>query len=54
MQSFSKEKIMQLHYMGGDNFVLSVNTNDISKNVKNLDDLFQFSNLKENHELFSY
>ena len=54
MQSFSKEKNMQLHYMGGNNFVLSVNTNDISKNVKNLDDLFQFSNLSENHELFSY
>ena len=45
---------MQLHYMGSDNFVLSVNTNDTSKNVKNLDDLFHFSNLSENHEIFSY
>ena len=54
MQSFPKEKNMQLHYMGGDKFVLSANTNDSSKNEKNLDDLFHFSNLSENHELFSY
>ena len=39
--------------MDTDSFVLSVNTKDIIKDLKNLEDLFDFSNLKENHELFS-
>ena len=36
-----------------DSFVLSVNTKDIIKDLKNLEVLFDFSNLDENHELFS-
>ena len=32
---------------------LSVKTKDIIKDLKNLEDLFDFSNLNENHELFS-
>ena len=36
-----------------DSFVLSVNTKDIIKDLKNLEDMFDFSNLDENHELFS-
>ena len=39
--------------MDTDSFVLSVNTKDIIKNLKNLEDIFDFSNLDENHELFS-
>ena len=39
--------------MDTDSFVLSVNTKDIIKDLKNLEDLFDFSNLNENHELFS-
>ena len=39
--------------MDTDSFVLSVNTNDIMKDLKNLEDFFDFSNLDENHELFS-
>ena len=39
--------------MDTDAFVLSVNTNDIIKDLKNLDDIFDFSNLDGNHELFS-
>ena len=40
--------------MDSDSFVLSVKRKDILKDLKNLDDLFDFSNLSENHELFSY
>ena len=49
---FGQEKI-QLHYMDTDSFVLSVNTKDIIKDLKNLENIFDFSNLDKNHELFS-
>ena len=49
---FGHENI-QLHYMDTDSFVLSVNTKAIIKDLKNLEDIFDFSNLDENHELFS-
>ena len=49
---FGQEKI-QLQFIDADNFVLSVNTKDIIKNLKNLEDIFDFSNLDKNHELFS-
>ena len=49
---FGHEKI-QLQYMDTDSFILSVNTKDIMKDLKNLEDIFHFSNLDENHELFS-
>ena len=49
---FGRENI-QLHYMDTDSFVLSVNTKDIIIDLKNLEDIFDFSNLNENHELFS-
>ena len=39
--------------MDTDSFVLSVNTNDIIKDLKNLENLFDFGNLNENRELFS-
>ena len=39
--------------MNTDSFVLSVNTKDISKDLQNLEDLFDFSNLDEDHELFN-
>ena len=47
------EKNLQLHYMDTDSFVLSVNTKDIVNDLKNLEDLFDFSNLDEKHEIFS-
>ena len=49
---FGQEKI-QLYYMDTDSFVLSVNTKDIIKDLKNLEDIFDFSILDKNHELFS-
>ena len=49
---FGKKK-MQVHYMDTDSFRLSVKTKDIIKDLKNLEDVFDFSNLDENHDLFS-
>ena len=39
--------------MDTDSFILSVNTKDIIKDLKNLERIFDFNNLDENHELFS-
>ena len=49
---FGQENI-QLHYMDTDIFILSVNTKDIIKDLKNLEDIFDFSNLDKNHKLFN-
>ena len=53
LQPYFGEKNLHLHYMDTDSFKLSVNTKDIIKDLKNLEDIFDFSNLDENHELFS-
>ena len=44
------KKNVQLQYMDTDSFVLSVNTKDVIKDLKNL---FDFSNLDKNHGLFN-
>ena len=49
---FGQEKL-QLHYIDTDGMVLSLNTKDIINDLKILEDIFDFSNLDENHELFS-
>ena len=53
LQPYFGQENIQLHYMDTDSFVLSVNTNDIIKDLKNLEDIFDFSNLDENHEIFN-
>ena len=53
LQPYFGQENIQLHYMDTDSFVLSVNTKDIIKDLKNSEDIFDFSNLDENHELFS-
>ena len=53
LQPYFGEKNLHLLYMDTDSFILSVNTKDIIKDLKNLEDIFDFSNLDENHELFS-
>ena len=53
LQPYFGQKNIQLHYMDTDSFVLSVNTKDIIKDLKNLEDIFDFSNLDKNIELFS-
>ena len=50
--NFGQENF-QLQYIDTDAFVLSVNTEDIIKDLKNLEDIFDFSNLDQKHELFS-
>ena len=47
------QEIIQLPYIDTESFVFSANTIDIIKDLKNLEDVFDFSNLNENHELFS-
>ena len=53
LQPYFGQENIQLHYMDTDSFVLSVNTKDIIKDLKNLEDIFDFSNLNKNHEIFS-
>ena len=53
LQPYFGQEIIQLHYMDCDSFVLSIETQNIINNLKNLEDLFDFSNLDKNHELFS-
>ena len=44
---------MQLNYIDTDSFVLCVNTKDFIKDLKSLEDSFDFSNLIENHQIFN-
>ena len=53
LQPYFGQEDIQLHYMDTDSFILSVNTKDIIKDLKNLEDMFDFSNLDKTHELFS-
>ena len=53
LQPYFKQEHIQLHYMDTDSLVLSVVTEDNIKDLRNLEEIFDFSNLKENHELFS-
>ena len=49
---FGQEKL-QIHYLDTDGMILSMKTKDIIEDLKNLEDIIDFSNLDENHELFS-
>ena len=53
LQPYFGQKILQLHYMGCDSFILSIKSENIIKDLKNLEDIFDFSNIDENHELYS-
>ena len=53
LQPYFGQENTHLHYMDTDSFVLSVNTKDTIKDLKNSENIFDFSNLEENHELFS-
>ena len=48
-----KERNLHLQYMDTDSFILTVNTEDIIKDLKHLEDMFNFSNLDKNHEIIS-
>ena len=53
LQSYFGRKDLQLHCIDSDGMILSMKTKDIIKDSKNLEDIFDFSNLDEYHELFS-
>ena len=53
LQPYFGQENIKLHYMDCDSFVLGIETEKIFNNLKNLGDLFDFSNLDKNHELFS-
>ena len=53
LQPYFGQENIQLHYFDTGAFVLSVNTKDIIKDLKNLEDIFDSSNSDKNHELFS-
>ena len=46
------EENLQSHYMDTDSFVLSINSTNIIRDLQNLEDLFGFSNMKQNLEIF--
>ena len=53
LQPYFGQENIQLHYIDTDAFVLSLKTKDIIRDLKNLEDIFDFSSLDKNHELFS-
>ena len=53
LQPFFSQENLQLHYIDTDGMILSMKTKDIIKDLKSLEDTFDFSNLDENHEMFS-
>ena len=53
LQPYFNQENIQLHYIDCDSFVLSIKSENIIKDLKNLEDIFDFSNIDENHELYS-
>ena len=53
LQPYFGQENLLLRYIDTDGMILSMRTENIIKDLKNLEDIFDFSNLDENHELFS-
>ena len=53
LQPYFGQENLQFHYIDTDGMILSLKTENIIQDLKNLEDIFNFSNLDENHELFS-
>ena len=53
LQPYFGQENQQLHYVDTDGVGSSMKTKNIIEDLKNLEDIFDFSNLDENHELFS-
>ena len=53
LQTYFIQENLQLHYVDTDGMFLSMKTKDIIKVLKNLEDIFHFSNLDKSHELYS-
>ena len=52
LQPYFSQENLQLHHIDTDGMILSMKTKVIIKDLKNLEDIFDFSNLDENHELY--
>ena len=53
LQPYFGQENIQLHYIDTAGVVTSLNTKNIIKDLKNLEDIFDFSNLDKNQEFFS-
>ena len=53
LQPYFGQENLHLHYMDTHSFVININTKDIIRVLKNLEDIFDISKLDKNHELFS-
>ena len=53
LQPYFDQENLQLHYIDTDGKILSIRTENNIEDLKNLEDVFDFSNLDENHELFN-
>ena len=53
LQPYFGQENLQLHYIDTDGMILSMKTENIMKDLRNFEVIFDFSNLHENHELFS-
>ena len=53
LQIYYGQENLQLHYIDTDGIILSMKTKDIIKDLINLEDIFDFSNLDKNHKLYS-
>ena len=53
LQPYFGQENLQLLYIDTDGMFLSMKTKDIIKDLKKLEDIFDFCNLDKNHELYS-
>ena len=53
LQPYFGQENLQLHYNDTDGMILSMKTKDIIKDLKTLENIFDFSNLDKNHKLYS-
>ena len=53
LQPYFGQENFQLHYIDTDGMKMSMRTENTSEDLKNSDDIFDFSNLDENYESFS-
>ena len=54
LQPYFGQQNLQLHYIDTDGMTLSMKTQNIIKDWKNLEDTYDFSYLDANHEIFDY
>ena len=53
LQPYFGQDNLQLHYIDTDGMIFSMKTENIFKDLKNLENIFDFRNLDENHKVFS-